>query len=655
MAPQSTGSKATLSLTHISEKVWKGHPEEVEKFTDVFPDMPPGTVLLHSVQKLQRQELARRLQRKDADASAPLSTDPEAMLAAYNVKCGDTPVECEVNPDVLDRLHAERCPKCQGHAGAVVHPECYITKLSDIFRFGWLIDTADLPPHRPPRPRLDPDDRQALDEDLAADLKAGRVVEIPADEAVPLMSARFIVTKKVLARNDATAALEAGTVDIEDASLWRLKRRAVTHFTESGVNEHAAPWPSRMPAVDAAAELCTLGGYAACVDIRRGYPNIPLSKETMKYMCFEQQDASGKWRRYRYTRCSFGHRAFSGAFMALSGELHQIITHRGIPVATWVDDLLTAAPDKQTCQQQLDDIIAIITALGMTVAAEKVVAPTQMCGWLGLVIDLKLGRLAISRVRLAHIVAEARYCLDHRHACPVKKLQKLAGRMSFSTQAVPGSKAFVVALSAMAAIDKTAVTLSKLAVEDLEWWIREAANHNGSPAWLMRPDGTRSVHMASFMSDASGDVGYGAHTATEFIHGRWRADQQGKGVPYKELYGVFRMLGHMTGSRAGSGGEHTKQPVPRGSIIVVGSDAAGNCFRLNSGRAGDAGSDVITLLRRINQLSHDTGVGIVAIHIPRAANTVADRLTRATSHAQAARIFRTTPRPRMPATYDAPK
>ena len=68
-----------------------------------------------------------------------------------------------------------------------------------------------------------------------------------------------------------------------------------------------------------------------------------------------------------------------------------------------------------------------------------------------------------------------------------------------------------------------------------------------------------SIRTSAFLSDASGDVGYGAHTGSWFIHGIWRRDQLDEPVPYKELYAVKRMLRAMARATVATARRHQRR------------------------------------------------------------------------------------------------
>lgn len=645
-APPTAPNRA-LSLAHISLPVWQARGGVANSLQHLFPDLPPHVVTTTGLRRWIRKQLDHRLARRLPAARAPMCTDPRALLGAYDLRCGTSPVDSPLDPAALHRLHRERCGVCRAAGGA--RSDCYIHKLLDVCRYGWLLNTAAVPTHRPRRYPLRSEERAALDADLRADLAAGYVEQVPRTDICPTMSPRFVITKQVLARTDMASAIEAGTVSIDDPACWRIKYRAVTDFSQSGINDAADKWPCSMPSIDEAVSLCRVGGWAASCDIRKGFSNIPLAQSSSTYMVFEQQDHDDVWRRYRYRTCGFGHTAFPGGFMVFTAELLEVCRARGIPCTVYVDDWFVVGATKAACQTNLDALIAVLNEVGFTVAPEKVVQPTQLCPWLGFVIDLSTSRVVVSKARFARLRAEARWCLEHASRCPTARLATIAGRLSHAAQAVVGSRAFLVALHSMAAVDRPVVSLSAAARDDLSWWMTESIEHNGVRAWMRGGSPHPELPFLSFFSDASGVDGFGAHTASECVVGSYGdADPT---VPYRELWAVFRMLQHVLGSKATSDVPPTRHVVPRGSILVALTDAAGNCFRINSGRASGAGSPTVQLIRRIFALCHDRGITLVALHVPREANSLADALSHIDDISAATDVLRACVRPRVPARY----
>ena len=176
---------------------------------------------------------------------------------------------------------------------------------------------------------------------------------------------------------------------------------------------------------------------------------------------------------------------------------------------------------KAACQTNLDALIAVLNEVGFAVAPEKVVQPTQLCPWLGFVIDLSTSRVVVSKARFARLRAEARWCLEHASRCPTARLATIAGRLSHAAQAVVGSRAFLVALHSMAAVDRPVVSLSAAARDDLSWWMTESIDHNGVRAWMRGGSPHPGLPFLSFFSDASGVDGFGAHTASECVVGSY--------------------------------------------------------------------------------------------------------------------------------------
>ena len=363
-----------------------------------------------------------------------------------------------------------------------------------------------------------------------------------------------------------------------------------------------------------------------------------LDDERLAFVQFHR----GRRRAFVPLSASMGHTASAGAFCVLTAESLKILRAAGVPCSVYMDDFICAGATREECQQHLDTMLAVLRRLGWRVSTDKIVPPSQCAPWLGYILDTAAGTISLSATRRTELRALAAECLRKARACDTRKLETLVGKLTWAARVVPGGKAFVVAIGAMARLKRPRVTLSPAAVADLRWWMAHGCrpDWNGVRAWYQ---GEHILH-AAFMSDASGDIGYGAHTATEHLWGAWTTEQRARSVMWKELWAVTQAV-------------KTWGPRWRGHTVIIGSDSSGNCYRINSGRAGAADSGLIHLLRELNHTAHHLDVQLLAVHVPREFNNTADLLskcrTRRAAAATFANILRAGPaRTRVPAPGD---
>ena len=636
LAEQLRHNVAARRTSHVPDVFWQ-LGTAVSDGRCLLPGQPSHAISMAAIHQWQRKLMYERLTQRGelADDGRPWASDPAAIVRAYPMRWGTSPVKGPLRPRQWLEGHQLHCERCAA-VGAGRHDRgCYFDAIFNILTYGWSVAfDAEPGAHEPRRPRIDKAHQAALDEDIRKMLAHGWCTIMPRGTKSRVTSARFVVDKQKLASSHLIGAIYRGEVNPADPTIWKVKHRVVVDLKASGVNAAASKVHIRMPPIGDAIQLCTTGGYGAVADIASGYYHVPLADDvTRDWLTFEQL-FDGEWRQFRPTRMSFGAHASSAVFCMLSAESRLILAAHGIEATVWVDDWFFAHPTKTGCETAFKLGLQVLRGLGWTFNESKLVHATQQVPWLGWIVDLQRQRLVVPETKRARIMTLVQQCLQQRQQCPTALLATTFGLISWACWGVQAGRAFTVAIGIAASRKSRHTRLSPLAVDDLEFWARNQRQWSGSPLML----GDR-IKTSAFLSDASGDVGYGAHTGSWFIHGIWRRDQLDESVPYKELYAVKRMLQAMVGYRPGDGSRSTPAPATRRSVVFVGTDAAGNCFRLNSGRAGRVNSRALATLRQIHELTFQHRISLIALHIPRDCNLLADELSKAESHVCAHHVF----------------
>lgn len=343
------------------------------------------------------------------------------------------------------------------------------------------------------------------------------------------------------------------------------------------------------------------------------------------------------------TRLVMGHTASAGVFCCLSAETALILAAQGIRCTIWLDDLCCGADDEATAVADFVKVQVLLAALGWEVNPAKSTSPSQHATYLGLQINTDTGTVSLDAARRAEFRALIKPLLasaDRGKPVKTRDVQRVAGKLNWASRAVVGSKAFTVAIGTAGRRAMPTTRLSHWAVADLRWWSTAGCSEGmGTRAWMRG----ESIKFASFTSDASGTRNYGGHTANDFVYGQYSEAEMPLSVDYKELVATLRCLQHWTGIKRGDGAPPASPDFApwRDMVVLIGTDSAVNCFRLNNGKAGPAeAAHVIPVLREVHACCHAARVQMIAVHCPRKLNTLSDRLAAAPSYRAAEATFR---------------
>ena len=183
---------------------------------------------------------------------------------------------------------------------------------------------------------------------------------------------------------------------------------------------------------------------------------------------------------------------------------------------------------------------AVAREVGLPLAPEKFVWPTQKLEFLGLTIDTICMAVAIPRDKREVILKEIDKMLGVTK-CKVKQVQSLAGCLNFVTRAVPHGRPFSRKLYSMVVGMKLHwhVSVTREVKRDLSMW-RKFIQEYGGWTTILTPD-TPVVHV---FTDAATTphLGWGAWWDTAWMWDQWDAKfmhQQQPSIDFLELFAVL--------------------------------------------------------------------------------------------------------------------
>ena len=257
------------------------------------------------------------------------------------------------------------------------------------------------------------------------------------------------------------------------------------------------------------------GTLLAKLDIKSAYRNVPVHPEDRLLLGL-------RWQGHIFvdTCLPFGLCSAPKIFNATADALEWMIAQRSSGVVQFIlhylDDFLFGGnPNSDSCKRTLDQALSICQEIGFPIMAEKVVAPTTVIDFLGVVIDTTRMEIRLPEEKLVRLKAMINLW-QSRKSCTKRKLLSHIGNLQHASTVVKPGRTF---LRRMIDLSKRQIHLDsylRLNMEfraDLNWWASFLSTWNGVSvvAALCR----RPID-AKLTSDASGSWGCGA-----FFNQRW--------------------------------------------------------------------------------------------------------------------------------------
>ena len=135
--------------------------------------------------------------------------------------------------------------------------------------------------------------------------------------------------------------------------------------------------------VDSAAQLITQNCYFAIVDLSKAYRSVPIHPSHWQLQGL-------KWNNQYYvdTRLCFGLRCAPSIFHRISSFITRCMARRGYDyIINYLDDFCMIHHDQTKVKESQQALIQLLHSLGFSVSWPKVVSPTQVVKFLGIILD----------------------------------------------------------------------------------------------------------------------------------------------------------------------------------------------------------------------------------------------------------------------------
>lgn len=289
----------------------------------------------------------------------------------------------------------------------------------------------------------------------------------------------------------------------------------------------------------AVADLVASGPGSSMIklDLEQAFRHIPIRPADWPLLGYH-------WRGNFYYELflMFGLRSAPYIFNLFAEALHWILQHH-LParIRHYLDDFLKifspgVHPDH--VHASLTWARALAKILGLNFQEEKVLGPTFVLEFLGIILDSQRMEARLPAEKLVFLQSLLASWLTRSH-CTQRELAELTGYLQFCAQVIPYSRAFLRSMFDFSASFRTPFARRRIPRSmhrDLQWWATFSSAWNGIR--LLSPS-RDTVHV---YTDASGSKGAGGTFGSLWFSVRIPARYKTRDIQFKEFYAVIQAI-----------------------------------------------------------------------------------------------------------------
>ena len=285
-------------------------------------------------------------------------------------------------------------------------------------------------------------------------------------------------------------------------------------------------------------DLLQKDDFLTSVDMEQAYFHIPIHAESQKFLKFYWNGHL-----YKFVCLCFGLASAPYVFTKVLKPVFSYFRQIGIRCSYYIDDSLTMNKDKETCKNNTDTVVHILTSLGFSINDKKsVLVPTQRIVFFGFVIDTVLFRVFLTEEKLEKIRKQAEKLLKTKLVV-VRHLASFIGLLVNAFNAVLEAPLHyrslerdkLTGLCSDSNFDNS-IQLSISSRNDIIWWLNNVRDKNGKS---IKPK-LISCHCKT---DASLQGWGGVNTQNnKYANGRWTTNEMQLSINILELMAIFNVL-----------------------------------------------------------------------------------------------------------------
>ena len=311
------------------------------------------------------------------------------------------------------------------------------------------------------------------------------------------------------------------------------------------------------------------------------------------------------------TRLPFGASQAPSIFHRLTQSVRRMMARLGFEnLVVYLDDFLCIEETYERCLLAQQTLISLLIKLGFCISWHKVLGPSRVLPFLGIIINTSNCSLSQEENKLTKL--ESKLMSFHSKTRATKRqLQSLAGSLNWACQAVRGGRYFLRRI--LDSINRLKhgshkCKLTKAFKLDIEWWLMYLRSFNG--VVFYRQCASYVVH-----TDAC-DQGAGMFCGGDWQYVNWRQDRpefRNLHINYKEVISVILAA------------KKWAQVWKNAQVTVVTDSTVAKAI-INKGTCRSP--IVMNLLRELFWLSEQHQFKLRAMHIPGKLNQLPDCISR---------------------------
>ncbi|XP_061187278.1 uncharacterized protein LOC133195456 isoform X1 [Saccostrea echinata] len=288
---------------------------------------------------------------------------------------------------------------------------------------------------------------------------------------------------------------------------------------------------------DAVGCIKQLGETSFCckTDIRSAFRILPVSPMDYELLGFMWED------KYFYDKClPMGCRTSCKIFEQFSTAIEWIAkTRLGITAVVHIlDDFLFIEQSKVLCLQKFKNFLELCVDIGIPLAAEKTVLPTQIIEFVGIEIDVRLRETRLPRDK----ILKCTYLLQNflqKDRCTVKEMQSLIGVLNFACSVILPGRAFLrhcINVLMKVSENQSFITIDQECKQDMFLWLTFLEKYNGKTMFL--DEKFLSSNILQLYTDAAQSKGFAGIYKTQWFYGSFPENWKSLNIMTLEFYPI---------------------------------------------------------------------------------------------------------------------
>lgn len=247
------------------------------------------------------------------------------------------------------------------------------------------------------------------------------------------------------------------------------------------------------------------GSYMSTVDISRAYKNFKSDPLDWPLLCAHWDD-----KYYCDITLPFGARASSLHMQTVANAIVRILNERGVFARVYLDDIITLSQDKDSAMKHHDQVIQVLSSLGLPIAHEKTQPPARTVQWLGICINTEDMTISIPHDKVQDTLTIVKK-FHKRRSMTKRDLQSVLGRLIHVAKCVPPARLFVSRLlDALREARRKYIKISPEMRADFAWFISFCKGWNGV-SLIPEPAPNKTITLDASLTGIGATDGYRAY------------------------------------------------------------------------------------------------------------------------------------------------